>query len=109
MLKNFTISLAIITVTSCSQKVNTLTEQGVPYCYSSEVLVDIDGDVNSATILECTDKPRVEHFVKDTGMAEDCRPYDIAYSVKGKARNVQGFLCKFPDGSWQAVDGRYAY
>ena len=35
--------------------------------------------------------------------------YDINYSVRGKGRNVKGFLCKFPDGSWQAVDGRYAY
>lgn len=109
MFKTFIITIAVLTITSCSQKINTLTEQGVPYCYSTEVLVDVNGDLNAATVLECTDKPRVEHFVKDTGMAEDCRPYDIVYSVRGKARNVKGFLCKFPDGSWQAVDGRYAY
>jgi len=104
------ILLSLLTLGACaSNNVNTLTEQGVPYCYSSEVIVNIDGKLQATTVLECTDKPRVEHFVKDTGMAQECRPYDINYSVRGKERNVRGFLCKFPDGSWQAVDGRYAY
>lgn len=109
MCKTFIIPLAILAVTSCSQKINTLTEQGVPYCYSTEVIVDNNGELNSTTVLECTDKPRVEHFVKDTGIAEECKPYYINYFIKNREVNVKGFMCKFPDGSWQAVDGRYAY
>lgn len=104
------ILLGLLTLGACSSNnTPTLTEQGVPYCYSTEVIVDVDGELNAATVLECTDKPRVEHFVKAQGIADECRPYDIQYSIKGRVKNVKGFLCKFADGSWQAVDGRYAY
>ena len=81
------------------------------YCYTDEK-VKLDNNkkiVSSETVVECSDKPKVEHFVKATGMARKCRPYQTVANIRGTQKNVQGFLCQFPDGTWQAVDGRYRY
>ena len=49
------ILLSLLTLGACaSNNINTLTEQGVPYCYSSEVIVNIDGKLQATTVLECT-------------------------------------------------------
>lgn len=80
------------------------------YCYTTENINVTDGTtVNSQTKVECSDKPRVEHFVKKQGIADECREYKQLVSINGREKIIKGFLCKFPDGSWQAVDGRYAY
>lgn len=81
-----------------------------PYCYTDETITVENGQtVNSTTKLDCTDKPRVEHFLKDVGIAQRCRSYENRVVINGRYKNVKGFLCEMPDGSWQAVDGRYRY
>ena len=108
-MKRFLISGVLFLVGCSSNSLLTPTEQGVPFCYTTETIITHGEKLTSKTVTECSDKPRVEHFVKDTGMAQDCTPYSYQYTNRGTTKNVQAFLCKFPDGSWQAVDGRYAY
>ena len=80
------------------------------YCHTtSKYELKNKETVNSNTLVECTDKPKVEHFVKDAGIAKKCRPYQTVVIIRGTQKNVRGFLCQFPDGTWQAVDGRYRY
>ena len=81
------------------------------YCYTDEKIVYDKNNqvVSNDTVVECSDKPKVRHFVKDAGIAKKCRPYQTVANIRGTQKNVQGFLCQFPDGSWQAVDGRYRY
>ena len=108
-MKRFVISGIFFLVGCSNGSLLTPTEQGVPFCYTTETITASGDNINSETITECSDKPRIEHFVKDTGLAEDCTTFYYNYSIRGNAKHVQAFLCKFPDGSWQAVDGRYAY
>jgi len=97
-------------IVACSNKeILPPDQQGGQYCFVDEKITDTNGKQNAVTITECSDKPRVEHFVKSQGIAKECRPYQLQYSIKGKVKNVKGFLCQFADGSWEAVDGRYAY
>lgn len=80
------------------------------YCHTtSKYELDNGSTVNSNILVECTDKPKINHFLKDAGVASQCRPYKTVVTIRGRQKNVQGFLCKYADGSWQAVDGRYAY
>lgn len=80
------------------------------YCYTDETItIDNDHSVDTNTTISCTDKPRVEHFLKTSGVAKNCRPYKSRVNIRGNYKNVQGFLCQMPDGTWQAVDGRYRY
>jgi len=79
------------------------------YCFVDEIIIEESGKHKSKTVTTCSDKPRVEHFVKDVGIARDCKAFKQQYSFRGKRRYVEGFLCQFEDGTWQAVDGRYAY
>lgn len=108
-MKKFLVSSLLFLVGCNNHTLLTPTEQGVPFCYTTETIVSNGEIIDSKTVIECSDKPRLEHFVKDTGMAKDCTPYAYNYTNRGTTRYVQAFLCKFPDGSWQAVDGRYAY
>jgi hypothetical protein len=113
MTKTLVLFLSLTTIsllTACAGKQAQLASSEPQYCYTDETIQVENGQtVNSKTTLDCTDKPRVEHFVKDTGIAKNCRPYQQTVSIKGRYKNVQGFLCQFADGSWQAVDGSYAY
>jgi len=104
-----TSSLAIGLLGGCSSTPSAKLDQG-QYCHTSSRTELSNGTtVNSNTVVECSDKPKVNHFVKDVGMAKQCRPYQKTITIQGREKNVQGFLCQFADGSWQAVDGRYRY
>ena len=43
------------------------------YCYQTTKIYTQGNNVSSEGLTECTDKPRVEHVVKDVGVASDCR------------------------------------
>lgn len=111
MLKSLVFSIVAISfLSACSSNPAQYSATEPQYCYTDETIQVENGQtVNSKTTLNCTDKPRVEHFVKDVGIAKNCRPYQQTVSIKGRYKNVNGFLCQFADGSWQAVDGSYAY
>lgn len=80
------------------------------YCYTDEKITLEDNTVvNSRKVVECSDKPKLRHFVKDAGIAQQCRTYNSRVVIKGNVKYVQGYLCQFADGTWQAVDGRYRY
>jgi len=83
------------------------------YCHTDETILVKDGNtVSSATKVQCTDKPRLEHAVKAAGVASDCR------ISKPLVRNVshkygQTLLCKFTDPLgktvWRPVNEAFAY
>ena len=101
---------ALISLGGCSAT-TTPTLDTAQYCYTDEKFEVNNNNkiVSSNTVVECSDKPKVRHFVKDAGIARKCRPYQTVANIRGTQKNVQGFLCQFPDGTWQAVDGRYRY
>ena len=115
MLKYLLFSLITVSVLSgcASSGVNTAAVEP-QYCFTDEKIeIENGSTVNSKKTIDCTDKPRVNHFVKATGMAKECRPYEKLVMIKGREANVKGFLCAFPtkDGNvnWEAVDARYSY
>ena len=115
MLKYLLFSLITVSVLSgcASSGINPATVEP-QYCYTDEKIEIENGNtVNSKKTIDCTDKPRVEHFVKAQGMAQDCTPYEDRVNINGRTAYVKGFICGFPtaDGSinYEAVDARYSY
>jgi|MEHZ01.3.fsa_nt_MEHZ010923867.1_2 hypothetical protein len=105
------IPVLLINLGGCAATTPDLGQDTAQYCYTDEK-VKLDNNkkiVSSETVVECSDKPKVRHFVKDAGIARKCRPYQTVVNIRGNQKNVQGFLCQFPNGTWQAVDGRYRY
>mgnify|MGYP001216977326 FL=1 len=109
MFKRFLVSCSLFITGCAGYNTSMPPEQGGYFCYTTETIRENGDGLSSENITECSDKPRVEHFVKDTGMAKDCTPYRFQYNTRSTVKHVEAFLCRFPDGSWQAVDGRYAY
>ena len=71
-------------------------------------------NVRSEGLTDCTDKPRVEHFVKTQGPAGDCRLSTMPFQVPGGSMKIgKSLVCPFkqPDGTtqWSVVNEKYAF
>jgi len=84
------------------------------YCHTDEVIeIENGSSVSTRTKVQCTDKPRVEHVVKDAGVASDCR-ISRPLSVKGNnPKYGETLLCRFTDPMgktvWRPVNEVLAY
>lgn len=79
------------------------------YCYTDEQIVDKNGKVSAEKIVTCSDKPKVNHLTRSAGVAQQCREYTQRLVINNEVKNVKGFLCKFPGGRWEPVNGVFAY
>jgi hypothetical protein len=80
------------------------------YCYTDQEIVVRNGEnVESQSVIRCSDRPKVNHVTRSAGVASECRSYRHVIRQNGVNRHVKGFLCKFPDGTWEPVNGVFAY
>lgn len=80
------------------------------YCYTEQEITRNNGeDVSSETVVQCSDKPKVNHVTRSAGVASQCRSYTHTVRINGRSKNVKGFLCKFPNGRWEPVNGAFSY
>ena len=100
-------------VAACSVHKPEYVDQG-QYCYQTTKIYTKGDDVRSEGLPECTDKPRVEHFVKTQGPAGDCRLSTMPFQVPGGSMKIgKSLICPFkqPDGTtqWSVVNEKYAF
>jgi hypothetical protein len=89
----------VIVLVGCSSSPKNVA-QGPQYCYTTQNIQTTNGErVESQTQVECSDKPGYWH--KQAGVAKQCRSYQTVVNIKGRDKNVQGYLCQHPDGSWR--------
>lgn len=115
MLKWLVFSSLVISLGACSaHNKQALNEHPGQYCYQTTKILTQGDDVQSTGLTECTDKPRVEHFVKTQGPAGDCRISKRPFAVAGGTMKIgKTLLCPFeqPDGTveWSVVNEKYAF
>jgi len=107
-MKGVAVAMASIIVAGCS---TTIPEQPLgQYCYTDKELQVVDDEITSSkAVIKCSDKPKVNHVTRSAGVSKECRSYRHTIRQKGVTRHVKGFLCKFPDGTWEPVNGVFAY
>ena len=124
----FVISLMAVGIVSCSGPAvtpHTAMVHPETICYEDSILRETVGvessddgtnitSTTSSKITEsntehCSNKPRIEHVLKDVGVVSECRDYYTSYRIKGRVRHVKGLLCKNGNGDWEAVNQRYSY
>lgn len=97
----------IIAGCSAKQEVEVTNSQ---YCYTDENIRIVDEEtVSSEKNITCSDKPKVNHVTRSAGVAGECRSYIHKIQRGGVTKNVKGFLCRFPDGTWEPVNDVYSY
>jgi type IV pilus biogenesis protein CpaD/CtpE len=102
-------SVMLLFLAACSSKPKQPETIG-QYCYTDQEITKIDGaEISSETIVKCSDRPKVNHLTRSAGVADQCRSYTHTIRVNGVNKNVKGFLCRFPGGTWERVNGAYAY
>ncbi|MDA8897356.1 hypothetical protein N9I97_01145 [bacterium] len=99
---------------ACSGKQVYLASSEAQYCYTDEkIQIDNGQTVNSKTTVQCSDKPRIEHVVKDSGVASDCRISRPINSNRNNPKAGETLLCKFTDHvgnvTWRPVNEAFAY
>jgi hypothetical protein len=99
----------LILTTACSSQPKEPDTVG-QYCYTEEeIVVSNNEEVSSEIVVTCSDRPNVNHVTRSAGVAQECRSYTHTIQLNGVNRNVKGFLCKFPDGTWEPVNDVYAH
>lgn len=108
MKKLFVLITASIILAACA---TTQPETTVgQYCYTDqEIKVQNGEQVFSQTLVNCSDRPKVNHLTRSAGVSDKCRSYTHTIQINGVNRNVKGFLCRFPDGTWEPVNDVYAH
>lgn len=107
------LTLLATSLAGCGAHTPEYVDQG-QYCYQTTKIYTQGDSVQSEGLTECTDKPRVEHFVKNQGPAGDCRLSTMPFQVPGGSMKIgKSLVCPFqqPDGSvqWSVVNEKYAF
>ncbi len=112
-LRLISLVLAITSLAACSSKPQYVYNTDDQYCYQTTKIYTKGDNVSSEGLTECTDKPRLEHVVKDSGVASDCRLSRPINSNRSDPKMGQTLLCKFTDTRgntiWRPVNEAFAY
>lgn len=113
MLRLFSILVVLTSMAACSSKPQYVYNTDDQYCYQTTKIFTKGDNVSSEGLTECTDKPRVEHVVKDIGVASDCRISRPLDTNRGDPKAGETLLCMFTDHrgnkTWRPVNAAFAY
>jgi len=105
--------LIVTSIGACSSKPQYAYNTDDQYCYQTTKIYTKGNTVSSEGLTECTDKPRVEHVVKDQGIASDCRISRPLNTSSSDPKYGETLLCKFSDPMgrtvWRPVNETLAY
>ena len=83
--------LGVVMLSACSTTPRHFEPDQDRYCNTSSEYRLQNGDVSSSEVLvQCTDKPKVNHYMKDAGVYKNCRWSETR--VYGKLS--KSFLCQ---------------
>ena len=112
MIRFILIGVVLLFLTACSSTPE-YTYSEDQYCYQTTKIYTQGNNVSSEGITECTDKPRVEHVVKDAGVASDCRISRPLGMQHTDPKYGETLLCRFTDPMgktvWRPVNEAFAY
>ena len=104
---------AMAVLSACSSNSQYAYHDNQQYCYQTTKIYTKGNNVSSEGLTECTDKPRVEHVVKDVGVANDCRMSRPLDTSRNDPKAGKTLLCKFTDhrgnATWRPVNEAFAY
>tara|TARA_B110000503_G_C7092663_1_gene390113 strand:- start:952 stop:1284 length:333 start_codon:yes stop_codon:yes gene_type:complete len=110
MLK-FLILTSIVVLAGCSSAPKETFQQPQQYCYTDETVRINNGEVSSDTVVQCTDKPKVQHLTRDIGVAGMCMSYEKPVTrPNGQMMNIRGVMCRDKiTGKWVSADPNLSY
>lgn len=102
---------AIALLVGCSSTPTETFQQPQQYCYTDETITNKNGVLTSETVLNCTDKPKLNHLNRDIGIAGQCRSYEKPVNrPNGQLMIIRGVMCRDKlTGAWVPVDPNLSY
>lgn len=75
------------------------------YCYTDQVIVKQGNSVvDSATVLQCTDRPGQQMAIQRAGIDAKCEEFWYPEHRWNKTINVRGVRCEKLDGTWEVLN-----
>ena len=112
MIRFILIGVVLLFLTACSSTPEYAYSED-QYCYQTTKIYTRGDNVSSEGVTECTDKPRIEHVVKDVGVASDCRISRPLGMQNTDPKYGETLLCRFTDPTgktvWRPVNEAFAY
>ena len=113
MFRIIALIIVLAGLAACSSSPQYSYHDNQQYCYQTTKIYTQGNNVSSEGLTECTDKPRVEHVVKDVGVASDCRMSRPLDTSQNDPKAGETLLCKFTDHrgntTWRPVNEAFAY
>lgn len=73
-----------------------------PYCYTDETIVNDNGNVNSKTVLQCSDDPLKR--AKLVGVDPlNCRRWERQDTINGNIKTYGGYICRDAKNNWRPL------
>src|SRR6056300_299716 len=102
MIRFILIGVVLLFLTACSSTPEYAYSED-QYCYQTTKIYTRGDNVSSEGVTECTDKPRIEHVVKDVGVASDCRISRPLGMQNTDPKYGETLLCRFTDPTGKTV------
>lgn len=104
MWKLLVLTGAVCLVSACSSKNLTMTERGLPYCYSDENHVTKNGKTDSTIVTECSDRPGQQLAIQRAGIDKTCKEFWYDEYRNGRRYQQRGVRCEKLDGTWEILN-----
>ena len=109
----FRLALAItgaVLLTGCASTQQFVEAEKPQYCHTTEqIIVENGKQVDSITVVECTDDQIKKLFQAKSGMAPNCGEYTYWMKIGGQDVQRRGVSCQKPDGTWEIVNTSIGY
>ena len=97
-------------LTACASTQAPVVAEKPQYCHTSETVVfKSDKEVDSQTVVECTDDEIKKLFQVRSGMAPNCGEFTYWMKIGGHDVQRRGVSCQKPDGTWEIVNTAFNY
>jgi len=97
---------AVVLTVGCSTTTKpTIIGSAPQYCHTTETISVQGGkEVQSRTLVECTDDEIQRVKSKRLGMSPFCGEYSYHMNIGGNNVQRKGISCQRPDGSWEIIN-----
>ena len=103
MLRTVSLLILAISITGCAS--NESAYYAPQYCYTDQVIVkEGDAEINSATVVQCTDRPGQQMEIARAGIDSKCEEFFYPERRWNKTVTVRGVRCEKLDGTWEVLN-----
>jgi hypothetical protein len=103
-MRSLIVGAVALMIVGCSSSPKVVAEKP-QYCFTSQTILTKNGEqVQSETLVECTDDQIKRIAQKRLGSSPNCGEFTYWMKIGGRDVQRKGISCQKPDGSWEIIN-----